>query len=143
MINDSANEHSLLFSSFHYSHIFSDFINTLRKWWDDVFLIRSYSFSEQQKKEHFLSKPVSLQALVRTTWLYWAWGDTMCSDVFTWYLKPEGGASFWALCSNFLIFVTVFEKKVLNKLVDLHKHSDNYTLNLFLQNYIFSPNRNN
>ncbi len=102
--------------------------------WDDVFLIRSYSYSEQQKEDNLLSLLVSLQALVRTmclywAWgdtmcsdqslqalvrtmcLYWAWGDTMCSDVFTWYLKLEGGASFWALCSNFLIFVSVFKKK--------------------------------
>ncbi len=127
---------SFLFCSQVFTTLTSSLISLIHndEWWDYVFLIRS--FSEQQKKEHFLSLPVSLQALVRTTWLYWAWGDTMCSDLFTWYLKPEGGASFWALCSNLLILVTVFEEKVLNKLADLHKNSDNYTLNLFLQNDI-------
>lgn len=104
---------SILFCSQVFTTLTSSLISLTHteEWWDDVFLIRSYSFSEQQKKENFLSLLVCLQALIRTMCLYWAWGDTMCSDVFTWYLKLEGGASFWALCSNLLIFVSILKKR--------------------------------
>lgn len=92
------------------------------EWWDDVFLIRSYSFSEQQTL--FVPVPglddVSLLSMRGHNVL---WRVYMISET--------GRRSFiLSITLQLALYLKRKKKKVLNKFVDLHKHLDNYTLNL-------------